>query len=394
MKIKFITTKRFSSSYGENKSYGQPLGYKSIVIISVTSDNFITKSAELYSGIYIPEILPNMVDYYSNLLIGREYFLDKLDLSSHIPFISNSGIFSSIEGAIQNCILQILFKEKNLSIVDGLKSYFHLNLQRKEFDSLKYYLSGGSVAYNVEETLKDANTAILDNYDGFKMRCGLQEFKVDQKRVFEVKSLLNKNFSDNKNKIELMIDFIQGTLRPCLDLKRCEDNINILKEGVLWFEEPLNPDKIYDYKKLRDRIGKDVPLAIGESFTTYSEYESFADLIQFFQLDVTHGGSFLDLTNTIDNLLTVSPNLRFTSHVWGSALSVLLNLAFARATNCIEWFEIPMVEFEINKYLFPDLKMNEIRSLSNNDIDLLLNSINLSSLDKFNFISGSGYRIS
>ncbi len=394
MKIRSITTKLFSSSYGKNKSYGQPLGVKSIVFISVTSDDFITKSSELYSGIYIPEILPNMVEYYSKLLIGREYNLEKLDFSSHIPFVSNSGIYRSIQGAIQNCILQILFKENNLSIVEGLKSFFHFNLQRRKSDSLKYYLSGGSVAYSIEETLSDANVAILDNYDGFKMRCGLQDIRIDKNRVFEVKSLFNKNIYNNKHRIELMIDFIQGTLRPCFDVKRCEYNINVLKEGILWFEEPLDPDKFYDYKKLRDRIGKDISLAIGESFTTYSEYQSFSDLIQFFQLDVTHGGSFLDLTNIIVNLLKDSPNLKFTSHVWGSALSVLLNLALARSTNCIEWFEIPMIEFEINKYLFPDLKMSELRTISNDDIDRILNSINLSISERFKFVEGSGYRIS
>jgi len=117
VKIRSITTKRFSSSYGKNNSFGQPIGFKSIVIVSVTSDEFITKSAELYSGIYIPEILPIMVEYYSKLLIGKEYNLQTLDFSSHIPFVSNSGIYKSIQGAIENCILQILFKENNLSIV-------------------------------------------------------------------------------------------------------------------------------------------------------------------------------------------------------------------------------------------------------------------------------------
>jgi len=390
VRIKSIITKRFSSSYGKNKSYGQPLGIKSIVVVSVTSDNFITRSAELYSGIYIPEILGDMVDYLSKLLIGKEYNLHQLDFYSHIPFISNSGIYKSIQGAIHNCILQILFKENNLSIVDGLKSFLYFKFQRKEYDSLKYYLSGGSVAYSVQETLNDANIAILNNYEGFKMRCGLQDIEIDTNRVSEVKSILNKNI----NKINLMIDFIQGTLRPSFDLKRAAHNINLFKDGILWFEEPFDPDKVYVYKKLRGIISKEVPLAIGESFTSYSEYESFADLIQFFQLDVTHGGSFLDLINIINNLMDEYPKLKFTSHVWGSGLSILLNLALARATNCIEWFEIPMVEFEINNYLFPDLKMNNIRSLSNKDIDELLDSIDLSNIDNFKFVKGSGYRIS
>ena len=55
-KIERIECNRFSSNYGDsNSSFGQPLGVKSIVIITVFSSNGDSRSHELYSGIYCPE---------------------------------------------------------------------------------------------------------------------------------------------------------------------------------------------------------------------------------------------------------------------------------------------------------------------------------------------------
>ena len=61
-KIESIVCHRFSSKYGEgNNSFGQPLGVKTIVLISLTATNGESRCHELYAGIYIPEILPTLV---------------------------------------------------------------------------------------------------------------------------------------------------------------------------------------------------------------------------------------------------------------------------------------------------------------------------------------------
>ena len=82
----------------------------------------------------------------------------------------------------------------------------------------------------------------------------------------------------------------------------------------------------------------------------------------------------------------------FSAHVWGSGLSGLLNLAICRACKKISWFEIPLLNFDINFHLFSeyDLKYNEI---SNSKIDYYLENINLKNNAKFKFIENSGYKI-
>ena len=91
LKIKKIFVNRFSSSYGiNNKVFGQPLGVKSIVIVSVEEMGGLIRSSELYSGIYIPDILPNIIDSIASKYIGNTYTEESLfDLPS-MPFISKT----------------------------------------------------------------------------------------------------------------------------------------------------------------------------------------------------------------------------------------------------------------------------------------------------------------
>ena len=76
--------------------------------------------------------------------------------------------------------------------------------------------------------------------------------------------------------------------------------------------------------------------------------------------------------------------ITFTSHVWGSQVSLLLNLALCKACNLIKWFEIPLLSFEINNHLF---KKNIIdpRKINDEQIDMLLSSLNINQNPKYEF---------
>ena len=56
--------------------------------------------------------------------------------------------------------------------------------------------------------------------------------------------------------------------------------------------------------KTANIIDPDIKLAIGESFTTFSEYKLF-QFDSVFQLDATHGGGYIDLFNS---KLSISKN--------------------------------------------------------------------------------------
>ena len=269
-----------------------------------------------------------------------------------------------------------------------------LSLQLKnpsKENNLLYYASGGSVSFTPDECKRDISNMPKDYFDGFKMRCGLQSFNKDIERVKAVREEIDLDLKKGKN-ISLMIDFIQGTLKKKLKPFELKNYIEEIKKyNVLWYEEPLDPDNFSLYKDFANYFKINSSFALGESFTSLNEYCLYERFIKYFQIDITHCGGFSEAINIL-NYFSSSKNLRFTSHLWGSSLAGLLNLALARASDVITWFEVPMLEFEINKHLFNNEEIN-YKSLSNSDIDRLLSKINLNNCEKYEFIYGSGYQI-
>ena len=392
-KIVSIKCNRFSSRYGEsNNSFGQPLGVKTIVIISVHSSNGQTRSHELYSGIYMPEIFPIIVSKISENYINLPISLDLATEANKFPFVANTGILKAVMGAIDSCIIQLYFASEGIPLVNGLKSLLEPSIRREDkYKDIKYYGSGGSVAFSLEECLNDVKKTYDKKLDGFKMRCGLKPFQEDIERVNGVADFIN-NYKSNE-KISLMIDFIQGTLKPKL---RVNELLNYIKEidikNIYWIEEPLNPDDVCLYEELAESEFNNVKFCLGESFTCLNEYYAFKNIINFFQLDVTHCGGYPETIKILNHMNKSQNSTTFSAHVWGSGLSGLLNLAICRACKKIPWFEIPLLNFDINWHLFNDydLKYNQI---SNSKIDYYLENINLKNNVKFQFIENSGYKI-
>lgn len=391
MRIEKIFINKFSSDYGENNSsFGQPMGVKSIVILSIRSSTGLSRSHELYLGIYVPEIIETLVNYISPFYLNKEINEELLFNEIGIPFACNTGIYKSIKGAIDSCILQLHFSNCKITLVDGLKKLLLPDIRRLENKKkIKYYASGGSVAYSEQECIKDLNFAIDNNFNGFKMRCGFQSFQDDFSRVKAINTFIKKE--NSLQKFSLMIDFIQGTLNPKFSIHKLKDYFTSYEIfDILWFEEPLNPDACNLYKNLPQKILN--KSCLGESFTSLNEYISFENLLSRFQIDVTHLAGFQEAIKVLNYFSKFRPQTSFTSHIWGSKLSLLLNLALCRAASSIEWFEVPILEFEVNKHLFKKDIFN-IDEITDKELDILISKINLDESSKYKFKEGSGYRI-
>ena len=74
-----------SSPYGDNKVFGQPKGLKSIGIIMITLENGIVGYGETYSGIYSPELIKPLANFYldkiyKNLKYYSGYYVKSISL--------------------------------------------------------------------------------------------------------------------------------------------------------------------------------------------------------------------------------------------------------------------------------------------------------------------------
>lgn len=376
-KITNIEILKYSSDYGNKKVYGQPLNVRSGIIVKIYLSNNIYGIGESYQSAYLPEVSESFYLFIKDSLINKKTEDVNLILKLiNIPFVSNSGFIRSLISAIEIAICDANAKFYKLPL------YKYLNNEAKN-KTLELYASGGSTIFTPSEIKEDALKIKKSGFKFYKMRIGYHPWQVDKKRIQTAYSIF-------KNKT-LMLDAIMGTLNKWnfKDLKKKINFFNSLK--LKWIEEPLHPNKIIDYSKIK-KISKN-DIAIGESFT---HLEEFANAINsrsadIFQPDVTQLG-FQSLFR-IHKILLKSKK-KTVLHIWGSNISLLANLHFAIASQKINLIEYPIVKLKLlNNDLKNIIKIeNGTILLKNNIKGLGLNLDNIK-LKKFKFVKKSGFKI-
>lgn len=112
------------------------------------------------------------------------------------------------------------------------------------------YGSGGWLSMSESQIIAEAENYLSLGLGGYKMKVG-RGVEADVKRVRTVRRALG-------TEVPLMVDANQR-----YDLASSRRLSNELAEfGLLWLEEPMSPDRVADYVKLRDCSS--IPLAMGE----------------------------------------------------------------------------------------------------------------------------------
>ncbi len=374
MKIISIRPQLISSDYGDNQSFGQPLGVKSLGLVVVKLDNGVTGIGESYSSIYLPELFAHTINSISPFLINID-FDDPRDIFSNffIPFCSRSGFIQSSYSAIDIAIWDAFLKSINLSL--------YAYLEKQSLDPL-FYFSGGTAVSSPDEIRAEIDT-INPHFDGFKMRICRQSWDSDIERISAAKESWNK---------PLMVDSIMGTLRPAFDLRAWNSgklaDLNSL--DIYWLEEPLAPDNLFDLSCLlasdcRPRI------ALGESIVGKFELNTMLDYnLDILQLDVTQCGGIsllLSLLPLIDRFSEVA------FHVWGSPASFAANLQFSYLIKAKTWVEYPGVALHLFKDCCPQFFSEPGQLLFFKDLSGFSTSKMLDTINSSQFIPNSGYRV-
>jgi L-alanine-DL-glutamate epimerase-like enolase superfamily enzyme len=183
-----------------------------------------------------------------------------------------------------------------------------------------------------------------------------------------------------------------GTLPSPWDVETAARRIqDLVPYHPSWVEEPLMPENFSGYQELSKK--KDIPIAMGESFTGLHEFEAYltGNCVDFIQPDVTHCGGFSQAIKVI--ALAKKYKIPVALHVWGSAISLAANLHLALAMPEVEWLEIPQVRLE----LLADESSGKI-NIENGFVSAINEpglGLNISEKikSKFAFVPGSGYRI-
>ena len=377
IKVKKIKSHKFSSKYGNNKVFGQPKAVRTIVIVEVKLSSGISGYGESYQSAYVPEISDFIIKNISELF--EKQSLDnaiKTIKKFRIPFVSQNGLMKSILSSIEIALIDA--KSKSL----GLTFYKYLN-KHSSRKRVSAYASGGSVIFKKNNLKKDLQTIKNKGFKKYKMRIGYLSFGEDIKRI----NFVNKHLENQS----LMIDAIMGTLNNW-NLSEAKKKIKKLnKYKLLWLEEPFPTERIYDYKIIK-KISQN-PLAIGEAFTNFYEFENVIknNLCDIVQPDITQVGIF-DAIKIIK--LAKKYKKKIALHVWGSPISLISNLHFALAFKEVDIIEFPLVSLEFLKENIND-KIEVSDGFLNFKKEELGLGINLKkeNLRKFSFKKKSGFKI-
>ena len=317
-----------SSDYGNNKVLGQPLGLKTIGIVKVTTKDGLIGYGESYLAIYVPELFKNLVNFLENKLKNKS-FNDPREIYNrfYIPFCSSNGLLASIYSSIDIALWDITCKKANKSLNDFLGI--------KNNKNLKYYFSGGSAAFKIQEIEEEINKVNKNIFQGYKMRMGRQSWDVDKERI--------KAAAEKWNQC-IMIDAIMGTIRPAFKSNNWRNKLEFIsKFAINWLEEPLDPDDINGLEEIK-KLNNTIPLALGESLTGKLAIRTYLtnQYLDFLQLDVTHCGGISMLISMMNELQ--KSKKKITMHVWGSPLAFVANLKFASILENVDWVEYPGVK--------------------------------------------------
>lgn len=138
---------------------------------------------------------------------------------------------------------------------------------------------------------------------------------------------------------DLMVDAGGSDTHWPNGLKWALRTASMLKEyGVAWFEEPLAPDALDDYVRLRLRA--EVPISGGEVLTRRQAFQAWIDAgaLDIVQPDVTKSGG-LGETRRI-GWMAEDRGVRLIPHGWNTAVGLAADLQLAAAlpqTNYVEY---------------------------------------------------------
>ncbi len=337
IKYKVVNSEIYSKMHGQSKNI-KPIGY-----IIIESENHKGIS-EIYVSTYISYALNSIFEFLDDQFAGKNIaeFLVELEHFS-IPFSSRNGILKACIGCIENACLDLIARIREVPL--------HKLITARE-SKPRFYASGGSVIYEPDEISIESEKVIDEGYSGYKIRVGKFSWKKDIKRIDAIKESSN---------VCKMIDGICGTRNPCWSLDDVLDKIEFFKNSnIYWLEEPLHPDNLLDHAILQDKASFDI--AAGEAYSGYGELLNLIKIgnINQIQFDACHSGG---ISTCLEIAKECKKNEKKCSiHVWGSLVAQMVNYHLSKSIPNIDFLEVPLIDLEINNFLYKD--KNEVGLLN------------------------------
>lgn len=295
------------------KAYGMARGLNAVrqaTIVEVLTEDGVTGIGEAWGP-------PRAVQAYFEVIrpfwLGRTLFEREHVVSELWGRLYHFGLQNEMTATISGI---------NIAVYDALGKTLAINvadlLGGRVRETIPCYASDGYITNDPHLQLDRQVELFADQgFPGCKFKIGFSP-KSDLERCALVRDLLGPDAL-------LMVD-VNGNYTVDLTLESMRRTMDI---GIHFYEEPLPPQDFEGYRRLSERAL--VPVAAGEALYTVFD---FARLMQgrgvdLVQPDITLVGG-LDEARKIWTLCQVH-NIRYSPHVWGSAVGLAAALHFMSA---------------------------------------------------------------
>ena len=310
MKIKSIAFVALTVPLGAGKAYGMSKSLatgRQSTLVRLTLENGTIGYGEAWG---IPAVNKAFEPFLSSYLVGTDVFscehVFSRILARHYHFGVQGGLMWSISG------IDIAAKDA-IGKLTGLPVAKLIGGQR--ISSVPIYASGGYLTETPREDYRPQIEAIAEAaHPAVKIKIGLGP-ESDEERVAIAREILGDG-------VELLADINSNyTLDTALE---AVDRLKPYRLG--WIEEPLSPQDLQGYGRLRQRAP--MPIAAGEALYTVFDFKQLTDMggVDVLQPDLSLCGGFWQGCKIAE--LAHANHLRLSPHVWGGAVGLAAALHF------------------------------------------------------------------
>jgi D-galactarolactone cycloisomerase len=292
--------------------YGSARGmhpFRSTCLVRVEADNGLVGVGESYGA---PRVAAAIIQELAPIFLGQDPF----DHEKHSATAINGryhwgrhGLFTAALSGIEIACWDLMGQSVGLPVAKLLGGWNR--------DDVIAYASTG---YHTEDfTRFEAmiEHAAAEGFRYMKIKCG-DGIGVDLERVDTAYEIAGQD-------IGLMVD-LNGNYTADLALQFA---LELQERGVVWLEEPLPPEDLTGYERLRD--GSTLPIASGETDALRVGFRELITrrLVDFIQPDVTICGGFAEAKAIVR--MAQAWNIRFAPHVWGGGVALAAALQLTAA---------------------------------------------------------------
>jgi galactonate dehydratase len=315
---------------------------RSAAFIEIHTDSEHIGIGETYAGYFIPEAVPEIVDFFKPVLVGQTVD-DIPELWQRMYHCGNFwcrvGLGASVLSGIEAALWDLKGKREGVPVVELFGGPKH--------EKLLCYATGGP-----SNMPKDRLAAKIDYYLGL----GFRAFKLGVGSTSAEGSYLPKTAAEAADFEGAKLAFVRSLAGP--DIEIMLDGHMGNSEGVTWdlevakavaeavepfnlffFEEPLHYTDPWAYAELCRSTP--VPIAGGECLTALYEWRVFTeqDCFDIGQPDAAFSGGLAEVLRVAE--LLQARDRTIATHCWGAGGALLQNLhcGFAAANTSI--LEIP-----------------------------------------------------